>query len=265
MDSGLNQRAFFLESQVFHGRQESSENAFHYPVLNIYFAADLQEKLDYFFKRHFFRYLGIKSQNYLNLKKINLYSEARDFVCERFQYKADEIFLQTMPKMFGYVFNPVSFWYFFKTQNSERSLDAVLCEVNNTFGEKHYYWLHQEGLDLNNLWLEAAKEFHVSPFFAVDGFYKFKFSINSEKIEATINLYNADKNLKLATWIKGQLKPLSSLSLLQVLLRYGWMTPLVVMRIHYQAVKLFMKKVRFYSKPNPPSEEVTRGTRIDSI
>lgn len=250
---------YFFQGHVYHGRIETAENAFRYPILNLYFDMDQWSLLRQKLRAQFFGLLSISAEDYLESNSSDLRPEVTKWVKEKFAYEAEEVFLQTLPRMFGYVFNPVNFWYFRKN----KKLEAVLCEVHNTFGEKHYYWLYRQGQELNHLWLEAHKEFHVSPFFNVDGKYRFRFSITDEGIEAAINLYNQDNSLRLATWVKGDLKNIEELSLLQILIRYGWMTPLVVLRIHYQAVKLFFKKVKFYRKPHPPVTEVTYETGFD--
>lgn len=250
---------YFLQAKVYHGRTETAENSFCYPVLNLYFNTVQWELIRAQLKRYFFGLVNIRAQDYLVKKNTSINTEIALFVRDRFSYQAEEVYLQTLPRMFGYVFNPVSFWYF----KRDDRLEAVLCEVNNTFGEKHYYWLYQQGEDLNNRWLEARKEFHVSPFFNVDGKYRFRFSIGGNRLESTINLYNDDNSLRLATWIKGDLISLAELSLLKILIKYGWLTPLVVLRIHYQALRLFFKKVRFYKKPQAPKTEVTYETSFD--
>lgn len=245
-----------LECQVFHARSETAVNAFKYPVLNVLIPLYDIEGFDRRLRKKFMNLVSLRFSGYLSGKSTepqDLRREICDFVQTRFQYSAESVYLQTIPKMLGYVFNPVSFWYFMR----DKQLDAVLCEVNNTFGERHYYWLHRQGENLNNQWLECKKEFHVSPFFDVAGKYKFHFLITENKIKAHIRLLTDEGQLKLNTWIDGTLKPLHNLSLAELLLRYGWMTPLVVVRIHYQAVKLFFKKVRFYKKPPLPPNDVT--------
>lgn len=245
-----------LESQVFHARAETAANAFKYPVLNVFFPLRDAEAINFRLRRKFKNLVYFDPRGYLSGRSASppeLYREICDFVRTRFEYSADSVYLQTIPKMLGYVFNPVNFWYFKRGGR----LDAVLCEVNNTFGERHYYWLYQQGEDLNGRWLECKKEFHVSPFFDVDGKYNFRFSVSEKEIKAHIRLLTDEGKLKLNTWIEGQLKPLGSLSLGRLLWCYGWMTPLVMLRIHYQAVKLFFKKVRFYKKPPLPANEVT--------
>lgn len=247
---------FLLESLVYHSRQETQPNSFQYPVLNIIFdvtrEAELQQKL----KTRFGSLLSFKASDYLSISKnssLSLSEEIHQFVKSRFQYEAETVYLQTLPRMWGYVFNPVSFWYFFRSEKME----AVLCEVNNTFGEKHYYWLYQQGQDLNREKLKAQKEFHVSPFFDVQGIYEFCFVLDKQRILSQIKLLHPDGKLRLNTWIKGQRIPIENLTRGQLLIRYGWMTPLVVLRIHYQALKLWFKKVKFYTKPQRPQNEVT--------
>ena len=79
-----------------------------------------------------------------------------------------EIWLQTYPRMLGYAFKPVSFWYCHRTDGS---LAAVLAEVNNTFGERHVYLLDGPGTGFGRE-LIARKVFHVSPFCGVEGQYR---------------------------------------------------------------------------------------------
>lgn len=251
-----------LQGHVYHARSETAVNSFRYPIFNIYFSIDEIDKLNQLFKKKFFWLLSFKATDYLDKKSADLKNEIENFTASKFQYfrnqDYDKIFLQTIPKMFGYVFNPVSFWYFFKGEN----LAAVMCEVNNTFGEKHFYWLTEKSLNLNNLnnqWLTAEKEFHVSPFFPINGQYRFRFDVSAENIAAHINFVTADQTKRLITWIRGDLKGLNDVSPLKLIFQYGWMTPLVVIRIHMQAVKLYFKKVKFFTKPELPENVVTCG------
>ena len=247
-----------MDGYVYHSRKECAENSFKYPILNIYFNVLLEEQLHNVFKTHFKRILSFSSESYLDHKKQSTDTSIRHFLKSNFEYDPDSIFLQTIPKMFGYAFNPVSFWYCFKNN----TLSAVLCEVSNTFQEKHYYWIYQDGRCLNREWVVASKAFHVSPFFQIEGYYKFRFINEASKLHVDIQYFNLDHTLKLNTWMSGTLKVIDSVSVLKLLLKFGWFTPLVVFKIHYQALKLFFKKVKFYSKPKPPLEEITRESSI---
>ena len=244
---------FLMQGHVYHSRSETAQNSFKYPIFNLYFSVDAEKDLKHVLQKKFFNFLQMKGKDYLSRKSDSLFDSITTLLKEKFDYKAEKIFLQTIPRMFGYTFNPINFWYCF----NGNILEAVLCEVNNTFGESHCYWLFQDGKDLNGQWLKAQKEFHVSPFFAVEGEYHFRFQNSRKHLHVDILFLNADGKNKLNTWVKGDLTPLINSSALSLLFKYGWMTPLVVLRIHYQAVKLFFKKVKFYTKPDPPKKEIT--------
>ncbi len=248
-----------LQGHVYHSRSETASNSFRYPIFNLYFSVDETEKLNHILSKRYFRLLSFSSSDYLDKNSGSLKDEIEAFAAKNFQFirgkNYDRIFLQTIPKMFGYVFNPVNFWYFFTGEN----LSAVMCEVNNTFGEKHYYWLNEPAVNLNNQWITAQKEFHVSPFFPINGQYKFRFELSPTSVTAHINFFAADQSKRLITWIKGDLSALDEISPVNLILQYGWMTPLVVLRIHMQAIKLYFKKVKFFTKPDLPKNDVTYG------
>jgi uncharacterized protein len=170
-----------------------------------------------------------------------------------------EIFLHTFPRVLGYVFNPVSFWF---CERADGSLRAVVCEVNNTFGEHHCYLLDPGGAILNGAPLTARKVFHVSPFCKVEGRYTFRFMFAPPKHGkplrslARIDYDDGDGPL-LLTSIAGSARPLDARNVLRVFFGYPLMTFGVVARIHWQALKLLFKRVPFLSKPIPPSANVS--------
>jgi DUF1365 family protein len=178
-----------------------------------------------------------------------------------------EVWLQTYPRVLGYVFKPVSFWY---AHRRDGSLAAVVAEVNNTFGERHCYLLHGERLGWGRE-LTAAKVFHVSPFCATSGTYRFRFLRTPhpagtgarahpdaiEQVVARIDHDDAEGPL-LQTSVSGALVPLTAASLR----RAFWGMPLmgfgVIARIHWQALRLWLKRVPFFGKPLPPRAFVSR-------
>lgn len=164
--------------------------------------------------------------------------------------------LVTLPRLFGYVFNPVSFWF---CRDGAGGLRAVLCEVNNTFGESHCYLVHHDDhrpLDADD-WLEGRKVFHVSPFLPVEGNYRFRFRLDERLVHVDVNYHDAE-GLMLATSVGGRLEPLCDRAVLRRFLANPTMTLAVVARIHWQALKLWRKRAKFYGKPTPPPELVTR-------
>ena len=164
-----------------------------------------------------------------------------------------EVWLHCYPRVLGFAFKPVSFWY---CHRLDGSLRAIVVEVNNTFGERHCYLLDHPRLGVE---LRANKVFHVSPFCPVEGAYRFRFMFNAERTRtvARIDFDDASGPL-IETSVSGTLQPLTATAVRQALLRYPFMTLAVVLRIHWQALKLFVKKVRFFRKPTPPTTFTTR-------
>lgn len=176
----------------------------------------------------------------------------------RGQGRADidgEVLLQTMPRMLGFVFNPVSFWY---CHDHAGALRAVLCEVNNTFGERHCYLVTppDRGAITDRSELHCDKVFHVSPFFEVRGEYQFRFASDADGRRVAIDYYQ-DGQLVLRTLVKGAARELSDRALLGSFFRLGWATVMVVLRIHWQALRLWLKGATFFSKPEPPRKEIS--------
>lgn len=170
-----------------------------------------------------------------------------------------EVVLHAFPRVLGYVFNPVSFWV---CHDREGGVRAVLCEVANTFGERHNYLLADpSGTPLaSGRTLTARKVFHVSPFCEVRGSYRFRFAFDPSRWLARIDYHEDDQAPVpvLETWISGTAEPLARTTARRLLLRYPLYTLAVVARIHWQAAKLWAKRVPFFTKPLPPAETTTR-------
>ncbi len=167
-----------------------------------------------------------------------------------------ETVLVTMPRLFGYGFNPVSFWFCLDKQGSTR---AVVSEVNNTFRERHcYVSFHDDHrvITQDDI-LESRKVFHVSPFFSVEGYYRFRFAYRPDKIGVWIDYYKG-KDKFLTTSLVGKRKELSDRMLIHCFFRYPLVTVKVVGLIHYHAIRLLAKGLRYLTKPTPPTQDMTR-------
>lgn len=156
--------------------------------------------------------------------------------------------LIAMPRILGYGFNPVSFWLCVDVENMLR---AVLCEVNNTFGETHsYLCAHADHRPIHaHDWLQAEKLFHVSPFLPREGSYQFRFTRKDESLGIWIDYYNAQGQKQLITSLTGTLEPLTEAALRRVFWRHPLVTLKTIGLIHWQALRLVVKGIRYIPKP----------------
>lgn len=164
-----------------------------------------------------------------------------------------EVWLHCYPRVLGYVFKPVSFWY---CERADGSLAAIVVEVNNTFGERHCYLLQGPQLGYGRE-LRAAKVFHVSPFCSVEGDYRFRFMRTHERSVARVD-HHDDAGALLQTSVSGRLAPLTAARVREAFFGMPLMTLGVIARIHWQALRLWIKRVPFFSKPPAPGQFVTR-------
>ena len=173
-----------------------------------------------------------------------------------------EAWLHAYPRVLGYTFKPVSFWYCHRAaDDQDGALRAIVVEVNNTFGERHCYVLDAPRYGVEQ---RADKVFHVSPFNPVQGHYRFRFmrSVHGEpaRTVAHVDYYDdasADAAV-LQTSVSGTLQPLTPAVLRRALWRYPAMTLGVLLHIHTQALRLWLKNVPFFRKPAPPQAFVSR-------
>jgi len=170
-----------------------------------------------------------------------------------------EVWLQTFPRVLGHVFKPVSFWY---AHRADGSLAAVLAEVNNTFGQRHCYLLSGPRLRWGGA-VEADKVFHVSPFCAIEGRYRFRFLLDTDAdglprhCVARID-HDDSAGPLLQTSISGALQQLTASSSWRAFFGMPLMTLGVIARIHWQALRLALKGVPFHRCPKAPEQFLTR-------
>jgi uncharacterized protein len=165
------------------------------------------------------------------------------------------IYLHCFPRVFGYSFKPVSFWF---CHSENGALSAIVAEVNNTFGERHVYLL--SGNPKFGQTLQADKVFHVSPFCATRGEYNFRF-LNTETHTVAKVDHSDEGGPLLLTSLSGKFEPLNARSSFKALTQYPFFTFGVVLKIHWQAVRLWIKKVPFFSKPQPPSHLISKHSQ----
>jgi len=172
-----------------------------------------------------------------------------------------EIVLVAMPRVLGYVFNPVSFWL---CLDRNEQLRAVICEVNNTFGETHCYLCrHEDGrpIEVNDK-LQAKKLFHVSPFIEREGHYEFRFNFKEDCFAACIDLFNASGDKTLVTSLSGRLSPLTKSAVNTAFWKHPLVTFKAIYLIHWQALKLISKGIKHLSKPKQKPEKFSTTSNL---
>jgi DUF1365 family protein len=160
------------------------------------------------------------------------------------------IYLLTHLRYLGYCFNPISFFFCYR---QDGSLDSVLAEVNSTFGETHNYWLTARNRQAGekSLRYRCPKAMHVSPFMGMSLDYEFVLTQPAEQLVAHMNtieqgnsggvLFDATLELERVPW--------NSRNVGRALLRHPWMTAQVILAIHWEALRLFLKKVPVFTHP----------------
>ena len=163
------------------------------------------------------------------------------------------IFLLTNLRYLGYNFNPISLFYCYSPQGE---LETILAEVNSTFGESHNYWLSTA----NQVSAQQARTYrcpkamHVSPFMPMQLEYRFVLPQPGEQLTAHMNTLDGAHSAFDAT-LRLQREPWSAASLQRALLRFPWVTAKVMAAIHWEALKLYFKKVPVFTHPARRLEE----------
>jgi len=159
------------------------------------------------------------------------------------------IFLLSHLAYFGHSFNPVSIYYCMGAGDDE--MEAVVLEVNNTpWGEQHCYVLAGDSLRPAAGGRRAGfdKDFHVSPFLPMDMRYQCYFSRPGEMLSVAMNDFQ-DGELRLQASMVLRRRPLTDRELAVALLRYPFMTLKVVAGIHWEALRLWLKRARYVPHP----------------
>lgn len=245
--------------EVRHKRLTPAVHAFRYSAMFVRLAADAFEG------RRFGNFIVGVNRPALMSVRLRDHGDGsgsldwlRQMLAEAGLPTATRIWLQAFPRVLGYGFRPVSFWY---CHGAGQRPFAIVAEVHNTFGERHCYLLADPAHAAlrNGAPLECIKAFHVSPFNSVSGRYRFRFIERGDQSCARIDLEDGGRTV-LETSISGRLVPLTTGAALLRLLRHPAFTLGVIARIHWQALRLWLRRVPYFGKPDAPATFVTRGT-----
>jgi len=231
-------RSALYNGTLIHARRGAVENVFRYGVS--YFLLDLDElpELD--------RRLKVFSVNRPNLVSLHdrdhfdgapLKTAVLDFVGDP---SVERVEMLAQLRVLGYVFNPVTFYWCYRTDGE---LACMVAELNNTFGERLPELLHG-----GSLRYEHDKHLHVSPFFGLDQRYRYAFSEPGDELYARVEVHE-NGHRALQAVLHGRRQELTNASVVRALVRYPAQPAQVTALIHWQALKLFAKRVPFHHKP----------------
>jgi DUF1365 family protein len=145
----------------------------------------------------------------------------------------------------GYQFNPVSFYFCY---NEQEQPVCSIVEVCNTFHEMKPYFLGGETKTGSTFKLNTAKNFYVSPFIEMDTNFDFDLDIPGEKLQIKIDDYDKQGKRFFISTLSGSKKALTDANLLLYFFSFPLITLKVIVLIHWQAIKLFIKKLPFHKK-----------------
>mgnify|MGYP001301672895 CR=1 FL=1 len=239
--------SYIYTGTVIHKRFKPKVHSFNYSVFSL--LIDLSE-LDLMNNN-----LRIFSYNKFNI--VSFYSKdhgprdgssLRNWVIENLQKNNIEtegiqIKLLCYPRIFGYVFNPLSVFYIYN-KNSE--LISILYEVKNTFGEQHTY-IFKTKKNENLIQHICKKKFHVSPFIKMDCIYFFRLLKPGNRVSVIIDLQDQEGKILYASQ-DGEKSELNNKNLIRSYIKHPLMSFKIIVAIHFEAFKLWSKGIKFIKK-----------------
>ena len=241
--------------QVMHHRLEPKRNKFSYDIFMFYIDLDelelIHKKLR-LISLNAFNLFSFSNKHHANFpnqttnKNQSVKAKILEFL-EKNNAEISEIKrikLITNFATVGYMFNPVSFYYCFNEQNEPVYAVAEVC---NTFGEMKLYFLGKEKLSEDTFTLYTPKNFYVSPFSELDTSFEFILKTPNQKLLARVDDYKNDHRFLLSN-LSGTKKELSDRNLVYCFLSIPFITLKVIVLIHWQAMRLYLKKLPFIKK-----------------
>lgn len=241
------------EGTVRHRRISPKAHAFSYPVYELYLDLDELPRIEA--ETGLFRHNGrglntLRDCDYMGPGERPIKEKLRVWLAAQgIELGGRRVFLLTHARVLGYAFNPVNYYYVF---GSDGRLDLAVAEINNTFGETFGYVLNRCGDEKGISTPRFAKVFHISPFLPMKLEYEFHLSLPGESLVAHVDDFENGEKVFDATFTARRV-PLTTRSLAGVLLRNPLMPARVIAWIHWQALKLWLKNVPVFTRPEPPA------------
>ncbi len=239
------------DGSVMHHRVRPRRHRFTYKVFWSLLDIDQLDDLPRFFSHNRFNLFSFRDSDYgpRDSSPLRPWIET---VCadEDINIVGGRVSILTFPRMLGYAFNPLSVWF---CHDSSGDLAAVLYETTNTFGERHSYLLPVNDGRIDHTW---KKRLFVSPFIDLDATYRFRVQAPGEKVTIASRVADKDGHLLTAA-LEGRQVDMTTSNLLRLFIRRPLMTVKVIAGIHYEALRLVLKRAPYRSRGAPPSDLVS--------
>jgi len=243
------------KARVMHHRLEPKQHRFHYDIFMFYLDLDEIDSLCKnlrWMSRNKFNLFNFRDKDHLQLprEKPDTTKTTREHITEYLKENGVDIgngriMLLTNLCTLGYQFNPVSFYYCY---NEQGEVACTIVEVCNTFMEMKPYFLGANTRAGDHFHLNTTKHFYVSPFIDMDTNFDFNLDIPGEKLQVRIDDFKQDGSRFFISTLSGARVPLTDGKLLQYFFSFPLITLKVIGLIHWQALKLWLKKLPFHKK-----------------
>ena len=233
--------------QVIHKRFKPKVHYFKYKVFSLLIdlsELEILEKKVNFFSYNKFNLISFYEKDHGDRDGSSLISWVKKNL-EKDNIQTNDIKIKILcyPRIFGFVFNPLSVFYVY---NSENQLISILYEVKNTFGEQHTY-IFKVTKDSNLIQNNCSKKFHVSPFIEMNCNYFFRLLKPGNKISVIIDQYDSEDQILYASQ-DGVRSDFDTKNLIKSYLKHPIMTFKIILAIHFEAFKLWAKGIKFIKK-----------------
>ena len=245
-------------SSIMHKRYGKIQHFFKYKVTSIFLDLDeldiIQSKSKIFSINSFNIFsFNEKDHGYRDKRSI------REFIIQSLKkynvnYNNLKIKILCFPRIFGYVFNPLSILYCY----DENNLISIFYEVKNTSNEQHtYVFVKGENTKETTLKHECSKDFYVSPFIGMKGKYSFRNKLTNDYLNVIIDLYDSNNKKILMASQSGKFTDFK----VSKLLKFNLLNPLfgfkVMSAILFESFKIFLKGGKYYARKSKPKDTIS--------
>ncbi|MEI7999281.1 MAG: DUF1365 domain-containing protein [Candidatus Omnitrophota bacterium] len=251
---GLN--SCLYELNVWHDRRSPKRYTFEHKIFMFYLDLDeLSEisRLNWLIGHNQSRAYNFKDEDHILSGGKTAKESVLSFVKSKgLSQPVAKVKLLTNLRTFGYIFNPVSFYFCFDSNNNPL---CVVAQIGNTFGELKYFYLGPQKCIEKTFDDQQVKYYYISPFTDLDNSLEFKIQVPDEKLNILIDVTKNGEKFFFSSMV-GRVQELSSWNLFLNTLKYPLVTFKIIFYIHWHAAILhFFKKIPHHLKEERPQDQ----------